>query len=198
MAVMHERPQAVRARVSDGDRLRRPFIAVYRSPENDNFFIYAGRRTNFMQEMPFVRFRNLSIPEEAIEGRLKLVSLKRVPLAWSKDINAHIQTGRTEGVPVPVGYIAYTGMMDIAAAEAYYPRSELPDGSAKRIDCYIEAITAKRMLLDGKTLTYAGFGPSESRIAQLAGMGIGARSVVGMKEWLVALGKGIKEHVSRT
>ncbi|MDE1851892.1 MAG: hypothetical protein KGH69_04370 [Candidatus Micrarchaeota archaeon] len=194
--IVAHRPQPVRERIIENVGDRRPFIAVYRSGPTDDYFIYAAmRRSDFTQPMDYIKFRNLFVPPEYI-GRLDLVSVKRVPGVWSRDIRSHVMDKAGENGIAPVGYVSYAGTQGFASAETYYPRDELSYGSAKRIAYFIEALTANQVRRNGAAFTTAGFEPSDSRKAQLERVGLPSEGATTIREWMRGLGRGIRERIA--
>jgi hypothetical protein len=135
----------------------------------------------------------------------ELVTLKRVPDVWNRELREHLEI--IDGPFVKVGPLRNIGSIEyvvpaefsedgtVAVSHNYNPRHALGRKVASKIPYFLEAMTTKDLERRGYTHICTSMHPHWRRVDQLERIGLEPYVPKPIEIWLRALGYGVAEQL---
>lgn len=168
-----------------------------KNSEFSKYYIQVGPRKAYGVPTPHLGARN------AFDDGI-LVTLKRIPKVWESDLNDHYKQYRisldSEMVAVAaVGSIEYiipkADQLRTAFTLRYNPRGCLGRKRATRIPYFLETLTTFHLKIHGIEYISTTKDPDPHRVKQLERVELPVNERVGVNDWLMGLGRGIRSYI---
>ncbi len=127
-----------------------------------------------------------------------LAGLRRVPTAWSEDIEEHVRLSGNQERCAHLGHIIYTRDCngENASAFSYYPRDVLGARGAPRLSYFLEAMAIHDLQTQGVLRISQTHTVTIYRERQLGRVGIPLKLEFDAGHWLKRMGHGIRQHLA--